>query len=588
MNVTNNLKLPQYTEEDIFDLQDINKAYDSIDKAYKEVIDFKNEIPKTNATAEVIDARGGKGTLGDRLNAFDEQLEHNAEKISVLDNNISDIGTSYSNFENFSSMEDYIVSQIVNNGGANHDRGTVVIDIPAGVFEIKDFDILSKYARRTGGLKFRGRGNKITTIKFNPDGNDKYLFKNNDTWLSLRFEGITFQGNLNKNTNFMLSVSNGGAQNYVFTDCFFTNWNIGIDLKGTNNNSEFSFYSCNFNGIIKNFLYCGSDVGTGGDQFLNYNFFGCNYEVSEGNFINMYRGGNVNIWGGSFIHIDGDSENARGGTFFNFPLNTHPFGVERLLVIGARFELRNRNSKLIHCEWNKGNVSFINCDLDCYNMNTNSKDWEIATFTAYDTPTNIKFDNCSLMGKIRLRYNPNAPGVVTAINFDSCRHSLINNPEDVFVYDPIPSSGFYNFGKKPTVHIRNCYEWLDTTLNATTNVRALTSKKILFIHNINGSLPLRGGSETVKLPLGSIITKAVLYSPKGAVTSGYNANFTLNSGVEEVVNLATATGLYSGGFDVKEDLFLICDTDDKRTITLTDNASVDQTSEKSLCYIEYI
>ena len=61
---------------------------------------------------------------------------------------------------------------------------------------------------------------------------------------------------------------------------------------------------------------------------------------------------------GKILHIDGDSENARGGTFFNFPLNTHPFGVERLLVIGARFELRNRNSKLIHCEWNKGNVSF--------------------------------------------------------------------------------------------------------------------------------------------------------------------------------------------------------------------------------------
>ena len=74
MNVTNNLKLPQYTEEDIFDLQDINKAYDSIDKAYKEVIDFKNEIPKTNATAEVISARSDKETLSDRLNEFDERL----------------------------------------------------------------------------------------------------------------------------------------------------------------------------------------------------------------------------------------------------------------------------------------------------------------------------------------------------------------------------------------------------------------------------------------------------------------------------------------------------------------------------------
>ena len=80
MNVTNNLKLPQYTEEDIFDLQDINKAYSNIDNAYKEVINFKNEIPKTNATAEVIDARGGKETLGERLNELGEQLDTKANK----------------------------------------------------------------------------------------------------------------------------------------------------------------------------------------------------------------------------------------------------------------------------------------------------------------------------------------------------------------------------------------------------------------------------------------------------------------------------------------------------------------------------
>ena len=57
MNVTNNLKLPQYTEEDIFDLQDINKAYDSIDKAYKEVIDIKDEISNSgNVSQEDIKA----------------------------------------------------------------------------------------------------------------------------------------------------------------------------------------------------------------------------------------------------------------------------------------------------------------------------------------------------------------------------------------------------------------------------------------------------------------------------------------------------------------------------------------------------
>lgn len=44
MNVTNNLKLPQYTEEDTFDLTVINEAHNKIDKAYKEMVDFKNEL----------------------------------------------------------------------------------------------------------------------------------------------------------------------------------------------------------------------------------------------------------------------------------------------------------------------------------------------------------------------------------------------------------------------------------------------------------------------------------------------------------------------------------------------------------------
>ena len=90
MNVTNNLKLPQYTEEDIFDLQDINKAYDSIDKAYgdlddarKEVVNIKDEIPKTNATAEVISARGGKETLGKRLDEFGSKLDTKANKNDI-------------------------------------------------------------------------------------------------------------------------------------------------------------------------------------------------------------------------------------------------------------------------------------------------------------------------------------------------------------------------------------------------------------------------------------------------------------------------------------------------------------------------
>ena len=78
-NKTPNLNLPQYKGYDKFDLKEINDAYNSIDNAYKEVIDFKNEIPKTNATAEVINARGGKETLGKRLDEFGSQLDNNTK-----------------------------------------------------------------------------------------------------------------------------------------------------------------------------------------------------------------------------------------------------------------------------------------------------------------------------------------------------------------------------------------------------------------------------------------------------------------------------------------------------------------------------
>ena len=117
METTKNLKLPQYTGEDIFDLQDINKAYSNIDNAYKEVIDFKNEIPKTNATAEVINARGDKETLGKRLDEFGSQLDTKANKDDVAKisngtplfaNNVSEMTDNTKNYVNLNDGYIYI------------------------------------------------------------------------------------------------------------------------------------------------------------------------------------------------------------------------------------------------------------------------------------------------------------------------------------------------------------------------------------------------------------------------------------------------------------------------------------------------
>lgn len=536
--------------------------------------------------AEVIDARDGENgksyaSLGDRLDEVDSQLEQNA-------NLINDIGTSYSNFTNFSEMEKYINSQIINNGGSKHDQGQVVIDLPAGNFEVNDIDILSKYTRRTGGLKFRGRGSKLTHIYFNPSENDKYLFKNNDTWLNLRFEGISFSGNLEKNTNFMLSISNGGAQNYMFTDCFFSNFNRVIDLKGTNNNSEFSFYSCNFNGTIKDCLYCGSDVGSDGDQFLNYNFFGCNYEVNEGNFINMYRGGNINVYGGSFIHTQFDSEDARGGTFFKFPNPYHAYGVCRLFVNGVRFECRNRNSKLIECYWSMGNVEFLNCDLECYELDTDSKNWINAYFNASDiSMPSIVFDNCSLLGKHQYRLGTEGYSNIKNIIYQNCK--LSQEPNDFIVYS---YDNHYNKGALPHIKFRNTVNYPDYEINGLVSGRAMLNKKYISVKNWFGSFPYLNGKENIKMPLNSIITGFYMYLPSGAMSSAEVVSYKLQNSEESPVVLFDSTDdntvYFWQGFIYKKELFYVCDSEEKRNLKLIDFANLDQTSDKSICLIEYI
>ena len=111
MKTTQNLKLPQYTGEDIFDLQDINKAYDSIDKAYGNVVNIKNEIPKTNATAEVINARGGKETLGKRLDTITQEIE----KIKNINFGEIDLSKLTNKFNKYSPYKiNYKLKQIQN------------------------------------------------------------------------------------------------------------------------------------------------------------------------------------------------------------------------------------------------------------------------------------------------------------------------------------------------------------------------------------------------------------------------------------------------------------------------------------------
>ena len=127
-NKTPNLNLPQYKGTDKFDLKEINDSYSIIDNAYKEVIDFKNEVLKTNATAEVINARGGKETLGERLNEFGSQLDTSTKIISNYVNVIAFGADRSGQLDCTEAFKKAILYMMANN--------IYALYIPSGIFKI--------------------------------------------------------------------------------------------------------------------------------------------------------------------------------------------------------------------------------------------------------------------------------------------------------------------------------------------------------------------------------------------------------------------------------------------------------------------
>lgn len=86
MKKTPNLNLPIFNapDTDTFNLEDWNNANNSIDGAYKEIVNFKEEIPKVNANAEIVEAREGAVTLGANVKRISLSLEQKLNKDGIV------------------------------------------------------------------------------------------------------------------------------------------------------------------------------------------------------------------------------------------------------------------------------------------------------------------------------------------------------------------------------------------------------------------------------------------------------------------------------------------------------------------------
>jgi hypothetical protein len=478
--------------------------------------------------------------------------------------------------------------------GSNR-RGRKVIVLPAGTFKITTPGALMSDLGipRTTGLVIRGAGRDMTNIVFSPTTADQYLMDNNDDWLHVTFEDLTFHSTVST-ASWMKSTSSGGAQNYVFNRVNWTGtWKYGIDMQGSNTNSEMTWFHCGFNADWTAYLFSGAS-GTS-DQFLNYNFFACQIEYSAGNFIDMAKGGNINVWGGSLIHLGSGATNQ---TFFRLRGGDHNSGVQRLFVLGSRLEHRHTNSMLIDCEWKRGSVTFISLDTDSQSGVTGMNNAVTAKFQGDpDVLPTIVFDNCPLIGKHSYQFNVNSWQRARRITYRSCEIVHWSSAHDFLTIVNNGATG--NVGGTPPIRFEQCRTGLvtdsalypfDCTVNWQLVRNARPQEYRVSVKKPAGGLPVAADpTEDVWLPLNAIITNVRFYMPAAGSSTSTTWTYTIKTSEGSPTTIATANPgtQWLNGFNVSVDTWFVCNSDVKRHLTL--NATViDQSSTSALCVITYI
>ncbi|GMK46696.1 hypothetical protein PghCCS26_38250 [Paenibacillus glycanilyticus] len=494
-------------------------------------------------------------------------------------------------FQNAIAAAESAARRNVAPGSDSNQLGTVTIYVPAGSYVIKSAEamIRSSYTTRTLGLQIVGAGAGMTQILFQPKTPGSYLMYNKDAWLFLHLADLTFDSNNSKN-GLMRSYSTGGAQKYSVERCLFTgSWNYAFYLEGNNTNSEFTFYDCTWVGSYNKMFYV---PASGSDQFVNYNFISCNFEVSQGDFLSLEKGGCVSVYGGSFIHTSG------GGTFFRLLGNTHAYGTERFLCVGARIEHRSSTSVLVECEWANGSVTFLNVDASS-SIPARSSTSIAAIFRSGNVPLPIiKFDNCRLLGAHQYQYYVNSWNELSNIRYENCTFEQHADPSTFISFTAADGNG--NKGGQPVIHFTNCRGtnghtnlW-DCSYGYGTSLLTTLSLRTASIKSVNGKFPYKNNTSIgCTLPINAIITGVKLYWPTKVATSQSKTwTFTLRTSESSPTVLASVSGSnktsLADGFLKEVSTFLVCDNINKRSLILECNAAVDQTIDGCLCLIEYL
>ncbi len=481
----------------------------------------------------------------------------------------------------------------------NDDRGATMIYIPPGTYRIANPEYVippNVVSPPAAGFAWKGAGRQATMLVFDPSTADSYMCNNQNDLLHLTFEDLTFYGN-HPTGSFMLSDSQNQAQNYVFNRCNWDGtWKYGLNLTGVNTNSEITWFHCGIYGDWTAFLYSSASAS---DQFLNYSFYSCQNEVTSGDFVSLAKGGNVNVFGGSLIHIgNGTQSSSSDQCFFKLGagVSGHSSGVQRLLVSGARVEHRHENSSLIQCSWSRGNVSFISCDTDAWTPILTSPNNVTQASFGLDNSflPSIVFDGCTLTGKHEYTVSAGTWSSRPSVDYRSCEITTHTTAADFITMTNVGATG--NVFGAPPIRFIKCrgdgsggLENFDCTVGAF-NANSVIEPKVLSMQKPYGGIVFTADpTSNANLPLNAVITRVRAW--KGVSGSSTSTTFTYTLQDADSATIATATG---GGAEWKDGwtydsglLFYRCTTTNKRTLTLT-SANIDQNQSNTFFLVEYL
>jgi len=468
------------------------------------------------------------------------------------------------------------------------------IELPAGTFLIEQAGAftLPTAGGSVNGFVFEGAGLGVTVVNFiNSVGatayTANYLAVNTDNDLRIMFRGIRFQGDgTNKNSSFYYMTSSGTAQSIRFEDVMWYEFAQIMQIEGASNASELLFANCK----VSNTYELAYVVNN--SQSLNHVFIGCDIESVRAGFFKFNAGGQLTVFGGSFIcsdHPDGvvtnyliDVDDDTGSFVglntwqFNFyGIRTEMNGSSQLLynVSGARIMFDGCNlviggvtTRRVAYIGDKGRVHVRGGTVqgEWYLHADNASSWAEVWRPAYlmledaDLRTGFTFiiQGLTLFGGADIA-NKGGVGRVALRNCRTVQASLVGEVLDA------------DYG----------WEYGNTAQTA--------KKKVATIRHParTGGLPEQTSAHTLILPLGAVITSVRVVHTAQAGVAGQV--YTVKNG-DGVVTHATATFDATDNYNTKVDTWHVGSDLNERTVVFTGDAGNIATSYSGYCVVEYI